>query len=122
MGTETVATPLPGLPTTFPNGATLSFSDANGNGRLDSGDRFTLQDIGNHTAIRLVLQATNGMIGAGAWIAGWGPIAGDPPYWVTFQMPGTNPWRATAAVATSSPGAALKPAVRAALLVKWSPV
>src|SRR2546428_6838119 len=121
MGTETVATPLPRLPTTFPNGATLSFSDANGDGRPDSGDRFTLHDIGNHTAIRLVLQATNVMIGAGAWIAGWGPIAGDPPYWVTFQMQGTNPWRATAAVGTWSPELALNRTLPATLMENGSP-
>jgi len=122
MGTETVATPLSGLPTTFPNGATLSFSDTNGDGRLDSGDRFTMQNIGNHTVIRLVLQATNAMIGSGAWIAGWGPIVGDPPYWVTFQTQGTNPWRATATVASWSPELALNRTLRATLTENGSPV
>src|SRR2546428_9486669 len=121
MGTETVATPLSGLPTTFPNGATLSFSDTNGDGRLDSGDRFTMQNIGNHTVIRLVLQATNAMIGSGAWIAGWGPIVGDPPYWVTFQTQGTNPWRATATVVSWSPELALNRTRRATLTGNGSP-
>src|SRR2546428_744933 len=53
---------------------------------------------------------------------GWGPSAGDPPYWVTFQMQGTNPWRATAAVATWSPELALNRTLRATLMENGSPV
>jgi len=81
-----------------------------------------MQNIGNHTVIRLVLQATNAMIGSGAWIAGWGPIVGDPPYWVTFQTQGTNPWRATATVVSWSPELALNRTLRATLTENGSPV
>src|SRR5438445_7020420 len=62
------------------------------------------------------------MIGAGAWIGGWGPIIGDPPYWVTFQTQGTNPWRATATVVSWSPELALNRTLRATLTENGSPV
>ncbi len=105
---------LSDLPMTSASGVTFSFTDANGNGVLDAGDRFTVAGVANHTTLTLWLQADSIFLGYALWIAGYGqpyPFLGD----LTFTVAGTDPWTATADVPTWSPELALNRTLRVSL-------
>jgi len=121
LGTAQTEGNLSDLPVSVPGGASLAFDDATNDGLLDVGDRFTVQDVANHSGISLVLQAANTTIAFGSWIAGWGTLVGAPPF-VTFTHQGTDPWEATAHVATWSPELNLTRTLRATLYENGIPV
>ncbi len=105
---------LTSLPTSTGGGLTLSFVDANGNGRLDAGDRFVVTGAGNHTRLFLELTVSGVAAGAIEWIVGYGvpfPVIPD----VSFSVQGTGPWTITAAVPSWSPELALNRTLRASL-------
>ncbi|HVG36896.1 MAG TPA: hypothetical protein VNA10_04120, partial [Thermoplasmata archaeon] len=106
---------LSALPITLSNGVSLALTDANGNGRLDSGDMFRAAGLGNRTSVTLDLARSNASVGTLSWVVGYGEPIGRVPL-ITFTTQGTNPWRATANSPFWSPELALNRTVRASLL------
>jgi hypothetical protein len=87
---------LSSLPVTLGNGVTLAFSDTNRDGRLDTGDGFSVGNVPNHTRLTLALGLSSYQeVGLIYWIAGYGEPVGHLPS-VTFARQGTGPWRAIA--------------------------
>ncbi len=105
---------LSDLPATTPTGVTISITDANGNGMLDAGDRFTVAGVANHTTLTLNLESDGHFEGSALWIVGYGqPYRFYPD--LSFTVAGTDPWTATANVPTWSPELALNRTLRASL-------
>lgn len=115
VGNNPVYGSLANLPVTLPNGATLTFSDANSDGVLDAGDLFTVGGVSNGTWIGLALSGGNASIGTVDWVVGYGQEVGRPPF-VQFAVQGTNPWRIVANASFWSPQSVLGPTLRASLL------
>src|SRR2546425_2615693 len=105
---------LSNLPITLSNGVSLSLTDANGNGRLDSGDMFRAAGVSNRTSVTLSLAQGNTSVGDIFWVVGYGEPIGRVPT-LTFTTQGTNPWHATANFPFWSPELALNRTVRASL-------
>jgi hypothetical protein len=103
------------LPITLSNGVSLAFTDANGDGRLDSGDGFRAGGLANRTSVALILDQGNTTVGTISWVVGYGEPIGRVPT-LKFTAQGTNPWRATANASFWSPELALNRTVRASLL------
>ncbi len=112
---------LTSLPTTTGNGATLSFSDSNGDNLLDAGDRFTVTGVANQTDLTLYLFGPQGGGGTVSWIAGYGTILGRvwPP---TFTVQGSGPWTLRVAVPMWSPELAFNRTVRVTLMENYQAV
>src|SRR5438445_576612 len=105
---------LSNLPITLSNGVSLSLTDANGNGRLDSGDMFRAAGLSNRTSVTLSLAQDNMSVGDIFWVVGYGEPIGRVPT-LSFTTQGTNPWHATANFPFWSPELALNRTVRASL-------
>jgi len=105
---------LSALPITLSNGVSLSLTDANGNGRLDSGDVFRAAGLSNRTSVTLSLAQGNTSVGDIFWVVGYGEPIGRVPT-LTFTTQGTNPWHATATFPFWSPELALNRTLRASL-------
>ena len=112
---------LSNLPITLSNGVSLSLTDANGNGRLDSGDVFRAAGLANRTSVTLDLAQANASVGDIFWVVGYGEPIGRVPL-LTFTSQGTNPWYATAKSPFWSPELALNRSLRASLLENGIPV
>src|SRR5438093_13347218 len=67
---------LSNLPITLSNGVSLSLTDANGNGRLDSGDMFRAAGLSNRTSGLLTLAQGNASVGDIVWVVGYGEPIG----------------------------------------------
>src|SRR3989454_1599027 len=106
---------LSNLPIILSNGVLLSLADANGNGRLDSGDMFRAAGLSNRTSVTLSLAQGNTSVGDIFWVVGYGEPIGRVPT-LTFTTQGTNPWRATANLPFWSPELALNRTLHASLL------
>jgi hypothetical protein len=102
------------LPITLSNGVSLAFTDASGNGRLDSGDMFGAAGLSNRTSVTLSLAQGNTSVGDIFWVVGYGEPIGRVPA-LAFTTQGTNPWHATANFPFWSPELALNRTVRASL-------
>src|SRR3989441_897612 len=70
---------LSNLPITLSNGVSLSLTDANGNGRLDSGDMFRAAGLSNRTSVTLDLAQANASVGDIFWVVGYGEPIGRVP-------------------------------------------
>ena len=105
---------LSALPITLSNGVSLSLTDPNGNGRLDSGDMFRAAGLSNRTSVTLSLAQGNTSVGDIFWVVGYGEPIGRVPT-LSFTTQGTNPWHATANFPFWSPELALNRTVRASL-------
>lgn len=104
---------LSSLPVTFGNGVTLAFADTNRDGRLDTGDGFSVGNLPNHTRLTLSLGLSSYQeVGLISWIAGYGEPAGRLPI-MTLAIQGTGPWRATANVSFWSPEFGMTRTIRA---------
>jgi len=112
---------LSNLPITLSNGVSLSLTDANGNGRLDSGDMFRAAGLSNRTSVTLSLAQGDASVGDIDWVVGYGEPIGRVPT-LTFTTQGTNPWHATANFPFWSPELALNRTLRASLLENGIPV
>jgi len=106
---------LSNLPISLSNGVSLSLTDANGNGRLDSGDMFRAAGLSNRTSVTLSLAQDNASVGDISWVVGYGEPIGRVPT-LTFTTQGTNPWHATANPSFWSPELALNRTLHASLL------
>ena len=106
---------LSNLPISLSNGVSLSLTDANGNGRLDSGDMFRAAGLSNRTSVTLSLAHDNTSVGDISWVVGYGEPIGRVPT-LTFTTQGTNPWHATANPSFWSPELALNRTLHASLL------
>ncbi len=104
---------LTSLPATTAAGATLSFSDSNGDHLLDTGDRFTVTGAANQSGVTLFLFGPAGGGGDIHWIVGYGPVGRIPN--LTFTAQGSGPWTIRANVPTWSPELAFNRTVRATL-------
>jgi len=67
------------LPVTTTDGVTIGYSDVDGNGMLNAGDRFTIGGIANRTGISFGIQLNGGWTIDATWIAGYGHIIGNIP-------------------------------------------
>lgn len=105
---------LSALPVTLVNGVSLALTDANGNGRLDSGDGFRVGGLANRTSVTLSLVQSDASVGTISWVVGYGEPIGRVPA-LTFTTQGTNPWHATANFSFWSPELALNRTLRASL-------
>jgi len=105
---------LSALPITLSNGVSLALTDANGNGRLDSGDVFRAAGLANRTSVTLSLAQSNASVGTLFWVVGYGEPIGRVPA-LTFTTQGTNPWHATANFLFWSPELAMNRTLRASL-------
>ena len=120
-GSESLAGNLTTSPASSLSGLTLAFTDANGDGRLDAGDRFVTGGAGNLTHLTLVLSTGGRNMGSIQWIVGYGqpqPFVPD----VSFSAQGSGPWTITANVPTWSPELALNRTLRASLFENGSEV
>ncbi len=113
-GSASLGGALTSLPASGLSGLTLSFADANANGRLDAGDRFTVGGIGNETRLSLVLSEGGRIFGGIEWIVGYGQPAPFIPD-QSFAVAGSGPWTITATVPTWSPELALNRTIRASV-------
>ena len=67
------------LPVTTADGETIGYSDVDGNGMLNVGDRFTIGGIANRTGMTFGIQLNGGWTIDATWIAGYGHIIGNIP-------------------------------------------
>lgn len=116
-GSSTSLNNISDLPIPVSGGGSLAFTDVTGNGRLDPGDRFTVDGIRNRSEVSVSLWAADEAIGSGSWIAGWGPVVGGGPY-VELTTQGTGPgsWTIGTRVVVWSPELDLTRTLRATLL------
>lgn len=111
---------LTSLPATTATGATLSFSDSNGDHLLDTGDRFTVTGAANQSSITLFLFGPAGGGGNIHWIVGYGSPGMIPN--LNFTVQGSGPWTIRANVPTWSPELAFNRTVRVTLYENGSAV
>ncbi len=99
-GSPQIDADLTTLPVTSAGGVTLSFTDANADGLLDAGDRFTLAGAANRSEWELILRGPNLGLAFLTWIVGFGPTIGALPS-PTFSTQGSDPWTITATTSWS---------------------
>src|SRR5207245_6509514 len=86
---------LSNLPIVLSNGVLLSLTDANGNGRLDSGDMFRAAGLSNRTSVTLILAQGHTSDGDNSRAVGYAEPIGRVPT-LTFTNQGHSPCHATA--------------------------
>src|SRR5256712_7600788 len=106
---------LSNLPISLSNGVSLSLTDANGNGRLDSGDMFRAAGLSNRTSVTFSLAQDQVIVAGILWAVGYGEPIGRVPT-LTFTTQGTNPWHVTANASFWSPELAPNRTLHASLL------
>ncbi len=87
---------LSALPVTVES-ITVGFTDANGNGLLDAGDRLVFQGLANRTQYSFGVSSPVSH-GSFDWITGVGHVVGNVPHPRLFATPGPPPYRVTADV------------------------
>ena len=113
-GSETITGTVSSLPTNSLAGLWLAFTDANGNGLLDAGDRFAVGNVGNQTTLSLQLSLGGVAMAGFTCIVGYGQPARFVPD-VSFAIQGSGPWKITAQVPSWSPELALNRTLRASV-------
>ncbi len=104
---------LTDLPRMAATGLTFAYTDANADGRFDTGDLLTLTGAANQSDYRISLWSGGPAFGIASWIIGYGIPLPTPS--ATFTVQGSDPWKITANVSAWSPELALDRTLRATL-------